>query len=306
VITVGCVGGLTMDWVRDRSGVGGPTPGGNALYSAAGAWLAGAHPALCAVAGGDFPRPILDRLARNGFDLGPLRHIDGPSFRVLLDDSGPRRAVSYLEPCGHNDTLDPTAGQIRADWDIAHLAAIPTSSQQVLAAALGAAAVPYTLDTIVIPGEIEPTSGDLIDLAAKSQCFLPSRDELDLLWPAQSPAGRLVELFRRTRRPIVETRGSGGSLGFDGTRLIHVPSFGTAIRDTTGAGDAYSGAFAAATAQGGGLGDAMAWAAAAASVVIEAPGAEHVLKSAHRATVQRRADYLRTITTEEQMRVFEH
>jgi sugar/nucleoside kinase (ribokinase family) len=305
VITVGCVGGLTLDWVRNSVSVTGPTAGGNALYSGVGAWLAGARPALCAVAGQDFPRPILDGLARNGFDLDPLRHIDGRSFRVLLDDSGTRRAVSYLEPCGHNDTLDPVAQQISADWDIAHLAAIPTSSQQRLAAALGAAAVPYTLDTIFIPGEIEPAGDDLIDLAAMSQCFLPSADELDVLWPMDSHVERLAELFRHISRPIVETRGSCGSLGFDGTRIIRVPSFRTVVRDTTGAGDAYGGAFAAACAQGCGLGDAMALAAAAASVVIEAPGAEHVLESANRTTVQRRAHHLRTITTEEQMRVIE-
>ena len=297
--TVGCVGGLTLDWVRTADRTTGPTVGGNALYSAVGAWLVGAQPAICAVIGADFPISILERLRQAGFDLDPLRRVDGPSFRVLLDDSGPRRAMSYLEPCGHNDTLDPEPHQVRTGWAIAHLAAIPTSSQQLLATALSAAAVPYTLDTIVIPGEIEPAAADLILLVAGSRGFLPSEQELDLLWPATDHVERLVRLFEQTSRPIVETCGARGTFGVDGPRVVHVPAYGVRVVDTTGAGDAYSGAFAAASIQGAALGEAMALAAAAASMVIEAFGAEHVLKPNAQQIVRRRADRLHRKTTEE-------
>lgn len=306
VTTVGCVGGLTLDWVRTTDGTIGPTVGGNALYSGVGAWLVGAQVAICAVIGADFPLNILERLRQTGFDLDSLRRVEGPSFRVLLDDSGSRRSVSYLEPCGHNDTLDPDPDQVRAGWDIAHIGAIPTSSQQRLAAALAALAIPYTLDTIVIPGEIEPAAEDLIHLASGSWCFLPSVDELNLLWPATDHIERLVRLFAQTARPIVETCGARGSFGFDGSRIVHVPAYSSRlILDTTGAGDAYSGAFAAASIHGAALHEAMALATAAASLVIEAHGAEHVLDEAHQQETRRRADHLLDLTTEEKTHVLE-
>lgn len=298
MISVGCVGGLTLDWVRTTSGTIGPTVGGNALYSAMGAWLVGSQPAICAVIGSDFPDSVLDRLTGSGFDLEPLRRVEGASFRVLLDDSGQHRSVSYMEPCGHNDTLDPWPEQVRGAWHVAHLGAIPTSSQRRLADALSAMAVPYTLDTIVIPGEIEPEVTDLMCLAAGSRCFLPSREELDLLWPGIEPVDRLMHLFEQTGRPIVETCGSLGSFGCDGSRVVHVPAHVGAVVDTTGAGDAYSGAFAAASALGAALPEAMVLAAAAASLVIEGHGAEHVLHPASRQRVRRRADRLRGIITE--------
>jgi len=294
-----------LDWVRRGATTTGPTVGGNALYSAVGAWMVGAQPAVCAVIGADFPDSILDVLEQAGFDLNPLRRVDGPSFRVLLDDSVPRRAVSYLEPCGHNDTLDPWPHQVRSGWDIAHLAAIPPESQRRLAAALTAVGVPYTLDTIVIPGEIEPAADELIELASGSRAFLPSTDELDALWPADDPVERLTALYQQTRHPVVATCGALGSIGFDGARAVRVPAYDGLVVDTTGAGDAYSGAFAASSALGADLAEAMAWAAAAASVIIESHGAEHALEPGRRRSVRQRAEQVRTATTEVDTHVLE-
>ncbi|GAA0712611.1 carbohydrate kinase family protein [Dactylosporangium roseum] len=305
MITVGCVGGLTLDWVRSTAGTSGPFVGGNALYSAVGAWLTGARPSICAVVGADFPADVLGRLADHGFDISAVRQVPGPSFQVLLDDSGPRRQVSYLPSSGHNDTLDPEVGQLRDDWNAAHLAAIPTSSQERLAAGLTRRRIPYTLDTIVIPGEIEPDVDALLALASRSGCFLPSREELDHLWPDTTPKDQVLRLVAATGTPAVVTCGALGSIGFDGHRLVHVPAYQGTVVDTTGAGDAYSGAYAAALARGADLAEGMAAAAAAASLVIEVHGADQLLTPDRQQTARRRAECLRQITTEEKPYVVE-
>lgn len=298
---IGCVGGLTLDWVRRPSGTTGPSVGGNALYSAVGAWLAGGTPALCAVIGADFPNDALPRLADLGFDVECVRSVDGPSFRVLLDDIGPRRHVSYLPLSGRNETLDPLVHQIRPDWDAAHLSAIPTASQTRLAERLCTFGVPFTLDTIVIPGEVEPDRDSLVSLANASRAFLPSAEDVDELWPGPSTASQLEFLSSRISAQLVITCGPHGSIGCWDGQVVRAPAIAVQAVDTTGAGDAYGGAFAAASARGAGMAQAMASAAAAASIVIEGFGVDHALCDGARATSNRRAEMLLGEMEEEEL-----
>lgn len=290
--SVGCVGGLTLDWVRTRDGVTGPSLGGNALYSAAGCWLTGATPSLCAVVGSDFPEEPLSELVHAGVDVEPLVRVDCPSFHVLLDDSGPRRRVSYLASSGKNAQLDPGPEQVRGTWDAAHVAAIPTGSQRSLAARLAALGVPFSLDTIVIPGEIEPEDDDLMAVARQCAAFLPSLEDVNALWPSADPRDELVRLARELPGHVVTTCGAEGSLGSDGERVVHVPAYATTAVDTTGAGDSYCGAFVAVLAQGASLATAMAWGSAAASVVVEQYGVMHAFGSGARERAAERAQHL--------------
>ena len=289
---VGCVGGLTLDWVKRAQVTSGPSVGGNALYSGVGAWLARATPAVCAVVGSDFPHAALQGLEEFGFDLSALRSVAGPSFHVLLDDSTERRSVSYLPDSGCNADLDPHESQIRSSWAAAHIGAIPTGSQLRLAERLESLLVPFTVDTIVIPGQIEPDRNSLEDVVRRSSAFLPSSQEVDALWPGRALQERVVRLAGELRTTVVATCGAQGSIGCDGSAVVRMPAFGVAVTDTTGAGDAYCGAFAAGSAAGADLRRAMAVAAAASSVVIGGYGAIHAVREDARREVDRRAQVL--------------
>lgn len=290
------LGGLTIDWLETASGRSGPALGGNAAYAAVGAWLAGSAAEVVSVVGDDYPAQLLDQLTSSGIGVESVRVSPGPSFRVLLDESSDQRVISYLPGSGHNDRLDPIPSQLPAltSADAAHLCAIPTASQRALLDELDGMVGTITLDTVVIRGEIEPTPGELVDLARRVSAFLPSRDEVQHQWPGRLDRA-LEELHRSGVRRIVVKMGSDGSLGIDEGGLASVPAVPVVVVDPTGAGDAYCGAFCACLAAGAELREAMIWGAAAASVVIEGHGAAHALTESGRQRAAGRAARLRQI-----------
>lgn len=297
---VACIGGLTLDHVRTASATSGPYPGGNALYAAVGVALAGGTPLMQAVIGEDFPEQIMDRLVSAGLDVSGVERVRGPSFHVLLDVASDPRQISYLPTSGRNDVLDPTPPRrLNASIDAAHIAAIPTQSQQAWANRLQADRVPFTLDTVFIRNEIEPCAEDLLSLAATATAFMPSVEDLSALWPGISPHRGAADLSRRTQRTVVVTCGAAGAVGCDQGTLVTMPAYPVESVDSTGAGDAYCGAFASAVSQGHGLVDAMALASACASVVVESFGAEHGLNEEARRLATSRAAELKKLASEE-------
>lgn len=284
------LGGLTIDWLQTPSGRHGPALGGNAAYAAIGAYLAGAAASVVAVVGDDYPPELLAQLTRAGIDTTYVRWSAGPSFRVLLDESGPSRTISYLPGSGRNDRLDPVPAQLPddlPDW-AAHVCAIPTASQRCLLDAIRASALVTTLDTVIIPEQIEPGADELLDLAREVSAFLPSRAEVERLWPGDVEAA-LTTLHEAGVSRVVVKMGAAGSIGLDVDGLCRMPAVETVVVDPTGAGDAYCGAFCALLADGADLQVAMAWGAAAASVVIEDYGAAHALATDGRRRVAERA-----------------
>lgn len=278
--TVFAAGGLTLDWVRQKGDEvdRGPNVGGNAAYAAVGARLAGANAEVVAVLGADYPIDLLTELEGAGIGTTWSRPSAGPAFRVLLDDSGDQRVISYLPGSGSNVDLDPLPDQLPADMAGAglHICAIPTASQAVMVDGAAGRAGVITLDTVYIAGQIEPTPDDLIALASRVDAFLPSVEEVDRFWPGGAEAA-LRHLQAAGVRAAVVKLGREGSIGIDQGALVRMPAVDAAVVDTTGAGDSYCGAFCAALARGSTFRDAMAWGAAAASVVIEGYGLEHAL-----------------------------
>jgi sugar/nucleoside kinase (ribokinase family) len=279
-------GGLTIDWLQTDSGRFGPSLGGNAADAAVGAWLAGADAEVVAVIGDDYPAELLEALSAAGIGTSSVRTSPGPSFRVLLDESGPRRTVSYLPDSGHNDRLDPLPSQLPElhGTDAVHVCPIPTASQRALIEALAGRVGTVTLDTVIIPGEIEPEAFVLLDLAQQASVFMPSRDEVDQHWPG-GVEDALHQLVDAGCPRVVVKLGPDGSIGRDGSDQIRVPAAQATVVDPIGAGDSYCGAVCARVGAGDSLATAMRWGAAAASVIIEGHGAAHALTGAGRARV---------------------
>lgn len=291
-------GGLTIDWLQTAQGRFGPSLGGNAAYSASGAWLAGADVEVVAVIGDDYPPELLAQLSDAGIGVGGVRTSPGPSFRVLLDESGPRRAISYLPGSGHNDRLDPLPSQLPElqSSDGVHICAIPTASQRALIEAVADRVGLVTLDSVVIRDEIEPPTAELLELARRASVFMPSRDEVDHHWPGGVEAA-LGHLADAGCERVVVKLGAHGSIGWDGTRIIRIPAAEASVLDPIGAGDAFCGAVCARLAGGDSLRTAMIWGAAAASVIIEGHGAAAAFTPAARARVFERAARLEPTTT---------
>ena len=122
-----------------------------------------------------------------------------------------------------------------------------------------------TLDTGQRSGKVEPA----VELAASADAFLPGQRDLAPLWPGIPPQDALRGLVRRGVRTAVIKLGTSGSMGIHDGAITSMPAYPVTASGTTGGGDAYAGAFSAMFAADRDLPRAMAWASAAASVVVE-------------------------------------
>ncbi len=83
------------------------------------------------------------------------------------------------------------------------------------------------------------------------------------------------ELAERLGTTVVVTRGADGVLIADADGETHLSAYpADVVVDTTGAGDAFVGALAAALVAGSSLADAVRWGAAAGSIAVAAAGAQ--------------------------------
>ncbi|GHE68187.1 sugar kinase [Streptomyces longispororuber] len=88
--------------------------------------------------------------------------------------------------------------------------------------------------------------------------LLPSRDEAELLTGLRDPAAAAVELNRRFAEVVVKLGAEGALVARGGAVRVRAPAVRAEARDSTGAGDAFTGAFIASRLAGAGLRDAVA------------------------------------------------
>ncbi|RLM10947.1 ribokinase [Gibbsiella quercinecans] len=107
----------------------------------------------------------------------------------------------------------------------------------------------------------------------ETEASLLSGIEVTDLASAKEAALRIIGLGARR---VIITMGSRGALILDGGQFQHIPAFPALSVDTTGAGDAFNGALAAAVASGQTLVQAATYAAAFASLAVEREGASNM------------------------------
>jgi sugar/nucleoside kinase (ribokinase family) len=171
---------------------------------------------------------------------------DAAAERTFLTDSG---ASLRLEPADWSDAL--LDGVVRLHLSGYLLFAEP--SRALAAVALRAARardVPVSLDP-ASTGFLRALGVDrFLAFAEDLDVLLPSRDEVCLLTGVPDPAGAAAELSRRGPRVAGKVGAAGARGARSGRVLAHVPSAPATPRDTTGAGDAFTGAFLAALVAG--------------------------------------------------------
>jgi ribokinase len=98
---------------------------------------------------------------------------------------------------------------------------------------------------------------------------------------SNSPIDVAHQLRARGARNVIVTRGAAGCVLVSGDREVSIPARRVEVVDTTAAGDAFSGALAAALAEGRALAEATEWAIVAASISVTRPGAIASLPQRH-------------------------
>ncbi|MFG1705325.1 PfkB family carbohydrate kinase [Nonomuraea sp. M3C6] len=270
------IGNLTIDdVVRPDGTVRMASPGGNVVYAALAARLWNPEVRIVTRRGDDLPGEILEVLRRLGVDTSGVRTIDGPTVRnwVVYEEDGRRRWL-YRTPPERSREVAVQPGDILGGWlagdppPVVHVAAMPLTAaagivEHVRAHAPGAL---ITLDTHEDWADPEA----VVELAVRTDVFLPSREELTALAGYDDPPRAAAELRRRGVRAVVVKLGAEGALiDAEGLPGVRVAAYPVDVADTTGAGDTFCGAVAAALAAGLPLPDAVRRGAASAAWAVE-------------------------------------
>jgi sulfofructose kinase len=190
-------------------------------------------------------RFLREELTRHGVDLSGLRAV--PGARTV-------RATVIVDPAGERSILVDRAGMpsdpgLLPDGDLAGVAVLladtrwPEGSAEALRRA-GDAGVTRVLDA---------DGGDpaLLERLAGSAEHVVFSDEglRDLVGPG-SAGERLARAARNLGGVVAVTLGAAGSLWSIGGEVVAVPAPLVAVRDTTGCGDVFHGAYALGLAEG--------------------------------------------------------
>ena len=239
------------------------------------------------------------------------------------DDEDGRALVADLERAGV-DTTDVRTAAARTGMALVLVAADGENAIVVAAGAnelLGADEASEAVRRLVAPGSVVLTQGEIpapavdavVRAAAAAGCrpvvnLAPYRaiDEAvlalcDPIVVNESEAGGLVgrevcgaegaraaalELARRARSAVV-TVGAGGAVAAWGETVVHVPAESAEAVDTTGAGDAFIGALAAALSAGQPLTQAVRLGVRAGTYAVGRPGAQSSFPDAAALAVER-------------------
>ncbi|TXL93102.1 sugar kinase [Streptomyces sp. IB2014 016-6] len=225
---------------------------------------AGANAACWAVSTGCADVRLLARVGADaaGWHEARLRSAGVRPLLVVDDDVPTATVVSLVDASAERTFLTDSGAVLRlaaADWSAALLDGVgrlhisgylffaPTSRQVVLAAVASATArgVPVSVDP-ASAGFMADLGADRFLAAAEGvEVLLPNADEARLLTGVPDAEKAAAELSRRFPLVVV-TLGPGGALvASDGAVTARVPPEPARAVDSTGAGDAFNGAFLA-------------------------------------------------------------
>ncbi|MEU5794212.1 PfkB family carbohydrate kinase [Streptomyces sp. NPDC047813] len=177
---------------------------------------------------------------------------------VCLVDAGAAAERTFLTDSGASLRLEP------ADWSDALLDGVvwlhlsgyllfTESSRALAGTALDAArarGVPVSMDPASAGFLVELGIDRFLAFAEGLDVLLPSRDEACLLTGAAEPADAAAELSRVVPLVAVKAGADGALVTRSGGAPVRVAAVPASARDTTGAGDAFTGAFLAALLTG--------------------------------------------------------
>ncbi|MFC5720819.1 carbohydrate kinase family protein [Streptomyces gamaensis] len=194
-------------------------------------------------AAGVRPYLVVDRDAPTG-TVVCLVGADGE--RTFLTDSG---AVVRLSAADWRDELLDGVGRLHLSGYLFFAGTSREAARTALEAAR-ARGVPVSVD----PASAGFLAGFGVDrflaAVAGADVLLPSRDEAALLTGLPEPADAAAKLSRLFPLVAVTQGARGAVVARSGAAVVHVPAGPASVVDTTGAGDAFSGAFLAALLSG--------------------------------------------------------
>ena len=222
----------------------------------------------------------------DAFGAGALADLAGEDVDVssvqTLADCATGVALIVVDERGENQIAVASGANARVDRRLvearvtsyepaaggAFLANFEVSDEAILSGARFAAMHGMTL--LVNPAPARELPDGLVQL---HPILLPNEHEAHALTGEHDPRDAAPKLEQLTSAPVIVTLGAGGALLAEDGGVEHLPAPVVNVVDTTGAGDAFAGAFAAELAAGSALREAARVAVHAASRSVTAPGA---------------------------------
>lgn len=191
------------------------------------------------------PRLVVDPQAATGTVIC-LVDAGAAAERTFLTDSG---ASLRLGPGDWSDVLLDGVGRVHLSgyllFSESGRALVRTAS-----ASARARGVPVSLDPASAGFLVELGVDRFLSLVEDVDVLLPSRDEACLLTGVPDAVGAAAALSRLVPLVVSKQGADGALVARDGTVLARVPAAPATPSDTTGAGDAFTGAFLAALLTG--------------------------------------------------------
>ncbi|ALO93140.1 Sugar kinase [Streptomyces hygroscopicus subsp. limoneus] len=197
------------------------------------------------VAAGVRPRLVVDREAATGTVIC-LVDTGAAAERTFLTDSG---ASLRLGPADWSDALLDGVTRLHLSGYLLFTESSRELAETALAAAR-ARGVPVSLDPASAGFLVELGVDRFLAFVEGLDVLLPSRDEACLLTGLPDPADAAAKLSRLVPLVVAKAGADGALVARSGAAPVRVPAVPAEPRDTTGAGDAFTGAFLAALLAG--------------------------------------------------------
>ncbi|WP_027941601.1 ribokinase [Amycolatopsis taiwanensis] len=248
------------------------SPGGKGANTAVAAARLGANVALLAAIGDDTYGTMLSASLREaGVRTELVRTVTRPTGIAYITVT-PDGENSILVSPGANQALDPAA----VEGALAGVGVMVASLEVPLPTVERAIEVASAAGVRTVLNLSPPADLGARALAALDVLLVNEHEAAWLLGAAAEPA-RLLDLGPRS---AVITRGAGGALVVTTSGITELAAPSVEAVDTTGAGDAFAGALAAALAAGAGLEVAARRAVGVAAISVTRPGAQPSYPSA--------------------------
>lgn len=252
-------------------------PGGKGANQAVAAARLGARAGLLARVGDDaHGRLLVDSLAAAGVDTSSVRSGGAPTG-VALITVGPSGDNTIVVSPGANHRLTPQdvadARELLAGASVVSLQLeIPLETVAAAARAAHSAGTRVVLNPsppAPLPAEVLAACDPLVVNEHEARFLLG-----DAVGDADDPAAWAGALRELGPRSVVVTLGASGALLHGPDGVLHVPSPPVSAVDTTGAGDAFTGALAWRLGAGDSLQDAVRFAVRVGAASVTQAGAQ--------------------------------
>ncbi|MFG2889238.1 ribokinase [Streptomyces sp. NPDC048248] len=250
--------------------------GGKGANQAAAAARLGARTALLARVGGDAYGALLLAAQRAaGTDVGPVIVDEAARTGTAMIIVSPDGDNSIVVSPGANAALTPQ--DVGAAKDIIAGASVVSLQLEIpMESVRSAATLAQEAGTRVVLNPSPAPDGLAPELLAAADPLVVNEHEARRLSGLTDgePAQWAQALRERGARSVVVTLGGDGALVLDGSGVSRAPGVQVRAVDTTGAGDAFTGALATRLARGDSLPEAARFAVRVGAAAVTKPGAQ--------------------------------